>query len=142
MKKNIARRFTLVSLLLTLIWGCSEKQSSAQTADSTVEHLPVAEVQKMIAENPQIPIIDVRTQQEFTGDLGHIAGAQLKPVQDIGNWVSQIDSLKDQTIILVCRSGNRSGQAAKYLAERGFKHLINVKGGMIDWNKNEYPIEK
>ncbi|TVL96269.1 MAG: hypothetical protein CV087_23815 [Candidatus Brocadia sp. WS118] len=142
MIRNAARRFTLVSLLLTLVWGCGETQSSAQTADATVEHLPATEVQKMIAENPQIPIIDVRTQPEFTGELGHIAGAQLKPVQDIGNWVSKIDSLKDQTIILVCRSGNRSGQAANYLAERGFKHLINVKGGMIDWNKNQYPIEK
>jgi rhodanese-related sulfurtransferase len=142
MRKRITRRFTLVPLLLTLIWGCSEKQPSARAADSTVQHLPAGEVQKMIAENPQIPIIDVRTQPEFTGELGHIAGAQLKPLQDIGNWVSQIDSLKDQTIILVCRSGNRSGQAANYLAKRGFKHLINVKGGMIDWNKNQYPIEK
>lgn len=131
----------LIAMLLPFLWSCSEQQSAAQ-ASLVVQHLPADEVHKMIEENPGITVIDVRTAEEFSGELGHIPGSQLKPLPDIENWATQIDSLKDEEIILVCRSGNRSGHAARYLEERGFKLLVNVKGGMRDWNKMGYPIEK
>lgn len=142
MRKVLSRcKHILIALLLPLLWSCGEQQSTART-DSAVQHLPADEVHNMIEKNPGITVIDVRTAEEFSGELGHIPGSQLKPLPEIESWASQMDSLKDEEIILVCRSGNRSGHAARYLEERGFKHLVNVKGGMREWNKMGYEIEK
>ena len=44
-----------------------------------------------------------------------------------------IDSLKDEEVILYCRSGNRSTQACLMLESMGFKNVTNVAGGMLDW---------
>jgi rhodanese-related sulfurtransferase len=130
-----------VLLLLGLLWSCGESQT--EIAHNTgLQHLPVDEVYQIIEKNPEVAIIDVRTDREFNAELGHIPGAQLKPLQDIENWVSEIDSLKDKEIILVCRSGNRSTVAGDYLYQKGFKNVINVKGGMRAWNAKEYAIEK
>jgi rhodanese-related sulfurtransferase len=43
---------------------------------------------------------------------------------------------------LICRSGNRSGKAAALLASKGFKDLVNMAGGMLQWNALGLPIEK
>ena len=44
-----------------------------------------------------------------------------------------IDSFKDEELVLYCRSGNRSGQAALILEGMGFTNVINVVGGMLSW---------
>jgi rhodanese-related sulfurtransferase len=46
---------------------------------------------------------------------------------------SSIDHLKDQEVIIYCRSGNRSGQACMVLESLGFTNVINVSGGMLAW---------
>jgi rhodanese-related sulfurtransferase len=130
-----------VLLLLGLLWSCGESQTEV-APNTGIQHLSVDEVRQIIRNNPEVAIIDVRTDQEFNSELGHIPGAQLKPLQAIENWVSEIDSLKDKEIILVCRSGNRSARAGEYLHGKGFKNVINVKGGMRAWNAKEYAIEK
>ena len=67
-------------------------------------------------------VIDVRTQNEW--DSGHLEGAQHIEWQDILKLTESIS--KDQEIYLYCRSGNRSGKAAKILQENGFKQAINA----------------
>ncbi len=147
MRKFLACRYACFVFALAAFggWGCSEAQHSpdslAQNAPA-VQHLSVEEVYQILQNQPDAIVIDVRTQEEFTGPLGHIAGAQLKPVQEIQTWASQIDSLKNQPVILICRTVNRSGKAAEYLRSRGFTNLAAVKGGMVEWNNKGYPVEK
>ncbi|HEY0592857.1 MAG TPA: rhodanese-like domain-containing protein, partial [Thermoanaerobaculia bacterium] len=52
------------------------------------------------------------------------------------------DVPKDREIVLVCRSGNRSGKAQRILAERGYTGLENMEGGMLAWEKHGYPISR
>ncbi|HQU70747.1 MAG TPA: rhodanese-like domain-containing protein [Calditrichia bacterium] len=132
--------------ILSLV-GCNgTKTENTQTVGNTVQpkvrDLGVAEVQKMIQDNPGIIRIDVRTPGEYTGELGHIAGTDLKTVQTIEEWGPKLNLPKDQPIILICRSGNRSGHAARALAQMGYLDLVNMSGGMLAWNQAGYPVEK
>lgn len=147
MRRFLVCRYICFVLALTAFggWGCSEARNSPDSlAQNTpaVQHLSVEEVYQILQNQPDAMVIDVRTQEEFSGPLGHIAGAQLKPVQEMQNWASQIDSLKNQQVILICRTVNRSGKAADYLRSRGFKNLVAVQGGMVEWNNKGYPVEK
>ena len=63
----------------------------------------------------QATIIDVRTPAEFMG--GHVAGSINIPLQEIPNRVDEFKKMKN--VILCCASGNRSGQASRFLKEQG-----------------------
>lgn len=85
-------------------------------------------------------LVDVREPHEFTGELGHVRGAELVPLATVESASAGWD--KDQRLILICRSGNRSGKAAALLATKGFKDLVNMAGGMLQWNALGLPTEK
>ncbi|MBX6394522.1 MAG: rhodanese-like domain-containing protein [Alicyclobacillaceae bacterium] len=74
-------------------------------------------------------IIDVRQPEEYAA--GHIPGAELIPVGDIPAVLDRIP--KDEEIVFVCRSGNRSGYVCAYLAHLGYDRVVNMKGGMLQW---------
>lgn len=100
------------------------------------------EVKTKLDSTKELIIIDVRSEMEFRGELGHIPGTVLHPLPEIDNWVLEFSDRKNQEIILVCRSGNRSARAARYLIEHGFTNVKNMTGGTLQWNLNKYPIEK
>lgn len=78
-------------------------------------------------------VIDVRSQAEFNGNLSHMDGAELAPLDTLAN--ATLGWEKGQSILLVCRSGGRSGMAAQLLAAQGFTELYNLTGGMMGWNR-------
>ena len=83
-------------------------------------------------------VLDVRTEEEYYGPLGHIEGAILIPINELENRLIELDKYKDNTIYVVCRSGNRSGFGKDILNDNNFT-AVNVDGGMLEWkaNKNE-----
>jgi rhodanese-related sulfurtransferase len=85
-------------------------------------------------------LVDVREPHEFSGELGHVAGAELVPLATVEAASAGWDN--EQRLILICRSGNRSGKAAALLAAKGFKDLVNMAGGMLQWNALGLPTEK
>lgn len=72
-------------------------------------------LQKIIQDN-QGTIVDVRTPAEFMG--GHVAGSINIPLQEIVERLDELKQLKTP-LVLCCASGNRSGQAHRYLAQAG-----------------------
>ncbi len=81
-------------------------------------------------------LIDVRTPEEFAS--GHINGAVNIPLDQIGNRISEIP--QDKPVILYCRSGNRSNQAADILEGAGLTGIYDL-GGVIAWTAAGYPLE-
>ena len=77
-------------------------------------------------------VLDVRTEAEFYGPLGHIEGAMLIPIDELSSRISELDDVKNKNIYVVCRSGNRSNVGKNFLRENSF-HAINVDGGMLAW---------
>jgi glyoxylase-like metal-dependent hydrolase (beta-lactamase superfamily II)/rhodanese-related sulfurtransferase len=103
---------------------------------------PFADVdpQFVAAHRNEVALIDVREPPEFTGELGHVPGAQLVPLATL------VDEAKtwnpEREIVLVCRSGGRSARAATELYKRGFRNLYNLRGGMLAWNEAHLPVER
>jgi len=80
-------------------------------------------------------LLDVREDEEWVA--GHIAGSQHIP---LGQLEARLDEVpRDRTVVTVCRSGHRSGIAAKGLAARGIT-AENLEGGVIDWARVGQPL--
>ncbi len=86
-----------------------------------------------------VRIIDVREPHEFAGELAHVPGAELVPLAIVETAARTWD--KDAEIVLVCRSGARSGRVAAMLASMGFRRVMNMVGGMLAWNEAKLPTE-
>ncbi|MBC7792170.1 MAG: rhodanese-like domain-containing protein [Clostridia bacterium] len=84
-------------------------------------------------------LIDVREVNEFSAELGHIAGAELVPLGTIEHAAKDWD--KKQPLVMVCRSGGRSGKATQALRAMGFEEVVNMRGGMLAYNQAELPVE-
>ncbi|MFZ2969000.1 MAG: rhodanese-like domain-containing protein [Sulfuricurvum sp.] len=84
----------------------------------------------MIQQNPTMTVLDVRTPEEFA--QGHLQGAVLLPVQVLEENLPQLAPLKGKKIVVYCHSGNRSGVAARVLADEGIIPL-NMEGGISAW---------
>lgn len=80
-------------------------------------------------------LLDVRRPDEFAG--GHIAGATNISVETLANNLSRVP--RDTPIVLYCRSGNRSAQAADILAEAGYTEVYDM-GGIIEWQRLSLPV--
>jgi len=91
------------------------------------EQLP-EEVLERLKQNEKLVILDVREPEEW--QFGHIPGAKHIPLGQIARALNELDP-KQETII-VCRSGNRSGQACDFLSSMGF-NVVNMLGGMSKW---------
>lgn len=85
-------------------------------------------------------LVDVREPPEFTGELGHIPGAELVPLASVLAHAASWN--KDEALLLVCKSGGRSGNAAQALNRLGFSKVMNLVGGMMSWNAAGKTIEK
>ena len=120
----------LVLIIVLMAFSfCSSAGQDKKEDEVTVEQVK----QKMVKKDPII-LLDVRTVPEFDGDLGHIPGAILIPLAELESRMPEIERYKDSEMVVICRSGNRSGQATRFLREKGF-NAYNMNGGMLAWNK-------
>lgn len=85
---------------------------------------------KDLLEQQSARVIDVRTAEEYAE--GHIPGVPLKPMQDVMDWMGELNPA--DSYVFVCRSGGRSQQVAAFLQEHGFAHVANYAGGMLGWD--------
>lgn len=99
-------------------------------------NITVQELNERIKNNETLNIIDVR--EPFEHDMANIGGT-LIPLGDLPNQLEQIEHLKDQEVIVYCRSGNRSGSACQFLIKQGFTNVRNMEGGMTKWVKEIDP---
>jgi len=94
-------------------------------------NITVEELKARMDAGEKLNILDVREDNE-RADF-HIGGThfRLRRIQDMA--IEEIEDLKDEEVIIYCRSGNRSQMAALMLEHMGFKNTVNVTGGMLDW---------
>lgn len=94
---------------------------------------------ELLEKKAQLKIIDVRRPDEFTGELGHIPGAELIVLDLLPQRIGELS--QDSTIVFVCRSGARSGKATAFAKGQGFEKVYNMKGGMLLWNELKLSVE-
>lgn len=95
---------------------------------------------QLAAPGARVRVVDVREPDELGGELGHIRGAELVPLATVATAAKSWP--KDDEIVLVCRSGGRSGRAAALLVTMGFRRVMNMTGGMLAWNEARLPVER
>lgn len=96
-----------------------------------IEQITTKQLAVMLEERERgdIVFVDVREAHEYTE--GHIKGMINVPLSEIEESYHLIPA--EQTVVVFCRSGNRSLQAVNKLKDFGYESLINVKGGMLAW---------
>lgn len=105
---------------------------------------PVLDVDalKLRLDGEEAPLVlDVRSDEEFNGEMGHIPGALNIPLDALSQRLSELGDDTGAAIAIVCRSDVRSHKAAALLARHGFTHLHVVRNGMSAWNRQGYPVE-
>lgn len=113
----------LLSLLLLIGCGGGESNTSYQQIDQATA--------KEMMDSQEVIILDVREQDEY--DSGHIPGAVLLPVGTIDEeTAAEVIPEKDSTVLVYCRSGNRSKTASEALAELGYTGVYEF-GGINTW---------
>ena len=84
-----------------------------------------------------LKIVDVREPNEY--QINRIAGSELIPLGDIPKRYVELNP--DEEIVVQCKSGVRSGKAADFLRSVGFKKVLNLKGGILEWIEKVDPSQ-
>lgn len=98
-----------------------------------MQDITVEELKQRMDNGEQLHIIDVREPQEH--EEFNIGGTLIPLGQIRSMDVDELEPLKEEELILYCRSGNRSGQACMILETLGFTNVKNLTGGMLEWQK-------
>lgn len=142
MKKNIIIAIILIAVLICigfLIYKTNNKnkttKSNSTATTSTaktneIRHVSMDDIVKIMDENKDYVIVDVRTPGEYKE--GHIPNAINIPNETINETVYNKLKDKNQLILIYCRSGSRSRQAAYKMQKLGYTNLVDF-GGIINW---------
>jgi len=85
-------------------------------------------------------VVDVREPHEFSA--GHISNALHIPFGKLDERAFELDSSRNNPVLIVCQVGTRSGAACKKLLKQGFTQLHELKGGMQAWQEEKLPVTK
>ena len=97
------------------------------------------EAELLLRTEPSAIALDVRTAGEFLGPTGHLRGAVHIPVDELEERLGELAGFSGRTIVVYCRSGHRSRNAATFLEGRGYTAL-NLAGGIVEWNGLSLPV--
>ena len=123
------KRILPLFLLLLLLTGCGGTASNA-SSESDYQQISQEEAKEMM-DTQDVIILDVREQDEY--DSGHSPGAVLLPVGTIDEeTAAEVIPEKDSTVLVYCRSGNRSKTASSALAGLGYTNIYEF-GGINTW---------
>ena len=128
---------TILMMAITMLVGCSSSNAgeSSESEDSTYQQISPEEAKELMDAETDYVILDVRTKEEY--EAGHVVEAVCIPNETIDDTVTEQLPDKDQLILVYCRSGNRSKQAAQKLADLGYTDIREF-GGINTW---QYEVE-
>lgn len=102
--------------------------------------LAVDELKRRLDAGEKLLLLDVRSAADFAGEKGHIAGARNIPLEELTARQGELESRREQPVLLVCTTDRRSSKAAAQLAAAGFAKVQVVQGGMSAWRERGWPV--
>ena len=103
-----------------------------------VPSIDVGQLRQRLKAEPVPFLLDVREPWEY--QAGHVPGARLIPLGELEQRVEEVP--RDQPVLAICHSGQRSLAAAGFLLQRGYTSVTNVDGGTGAWIERGYPVDK
>ena len=122
--------FAALAASLALLAGCTLSKTKKDAPGKAAYHKLSAEEAYEMMTSQEVVVVDVRTREEYDG--GHIENAVLVPNESIGSEMPEALPDKEATLLIYCRSGRRSKQAAEKLLKLGYQNIYDF-GGVIDW---------
>ena len=104
-----------------------------------IKDVDIVEALQMINHKNAL-VLDVREESEYKS--GHILNAKWIPLGKLSDRTGELERYREQDIVVVCRSGNRSANACALLVKKGFAQTVNMSGGVMAWQKSNLPLEK
>ncbi len=104
-----------------------------------VKEVSSAEALQLINHKNAI-VLDVREADAF--NAGHILNSKLIPLDKLRERTGELERYREQPIVIVCRSGQRSIAAGVLLGKQGFRQVYNLTGGILAWQKASLPLGK
>jgi rhodanese-related sulfurtransferase len=130
---NILPIFTAVFSGTMLLWSFFGNRFRGVKEVDTVAALQLINHKDAI-------VLDVREPNEYAS--GHVLNSKHIPLGKLKERMGELEKYKDRPVVVVCRSGNRSGTACFLLGKQGFAQAFNLAGGVQAWQKNKLPLEK
>lgn len=96
--------------------------------------ITVEELKERLDKGEELNFYDVREEHEYEEDN---LGAILIPLGEFPDHLDELEEIKDEEIIIHCRSGARSGKAKAFLEAQGFSNVRNVLGGILAYRELE-----
>lgn len=87
----------------------------------------------------ELQLLDVRSAAEYGGQLGHIPGSQLIPLDELRGRVAEVRV--DKPVVVVCQTGKRAAMGVAILSKAGAPRVANLAGGMVRWRELGLPAE-
>ena len=124
-------KLTAILLFSVVVTGCNaQEKSKVNEKEQVINVISPNDFSKMATNQL---VVDVRTPKEY--QEGHIENAKNINFYD-DNFLGQFSGFnKEASVFIYCKSGGRSGKAAKKLAEYGFKKVYDLQGGYLNWTK-------
>lgn len=98
--------------------------------------LSIDELHDRLSKNDGLLALDVRTAEDYQGELGHITGSLNIPLEELESRLPELTPDLEKPIALVCTTDRRSKKAAQILGSQGFADVHVVIGGITQWNKD------
>lgn len=108
--------------------------SSSSVSKTMIPSITVEELRSRMRANEDLFILDVRQPEEHAA--ARICDGPLIPLGELPARMGELENVRNREIIVYCRSGARSGQAAQFLTQQGFQ-CTNVMGGILAWNQSK-----
>jgi rhodanese-related sulfurtransferase len=96
--------------------------------------ITVEELKERLEKGEDLHFYDVREEHEYEEDN---LGGTLIPLGELPDHLAELEPFKNEEIIIHCRSGARSGKAAKFLESQGYANVRNVLGGILAYRELE-----
>ena len=115
--------------------GIRGAESAPQAADDTMQTVTPSELKQELDSGKDVFILDVREPHEY--EICCLEGATLIPLGQVPARIEELN--REHDIVVMCRSGARSGKATQYLAQKGFPKVRNLTGGILAWSDEVDP---
>jgi rhodanese-related sulfurtransferase len=104
--------------------------------------ISVQELKERLDQGKAPVMIDVR--EPFEWERQHLPGVKKISLGTLPSRLPELEALRSQEVVLICRSGGRSGRATEFLRNHGFAQVRNLTGGMLAWKAEidpEFSVE-
>ena len=107
-------------------------------------YISPTEVKRQLDEHENILLLDLRSHQEFLGNLGHVPNSINIPLNELNSNITKNHWLCSDTnrkVVVICQTGTRAAFALPLLRRKGIRNALVMNGGLAAWLEQNFPVE-